>query len=136
MGKPHYICITCGQDFTRKPSASRHSVNLHFGQCRIVEVLDYLIGRVSGEYPPPDRTLRRRPNTKTNDQFGRNVHDIIGHIHKQEGTRGVRLRLRNNNSAIKPQSMEILIPHNPRKTKNSNKNGLEHLMSLKQGCQN
>ena len=44
------VCALCSQDFTRRYSADRHNQNLHHGQGKIVRMIDYVIGRIAGEY--------------------------------------------------------------------------------------
>jgi hypothetical protein len=53
MSKINYVCSTCGQDFTRRCSANRHNNHFHFGNGIIVRTLEYIIGRVNGQFPPP-----------------------------------------------------------------------------------
>ena len=36
--------------FSRRYSADRHNQNLHHGQGKIVRMIDYVIGRIAGEY--------------------------------------------------------------------------------------
>jgi hypothetical protein len=48
-----WACHTCGEDFTRKSSAVRHSSKLHKGTSLPVSSINYLTGRLSGVYPPP-----------------------------------------------------------------------------------
>jgi hypothetical protein len=54
-----WVCALCSQDFTRKYSAYRHTQNLHRGQGKIVRMLDYVIGRLAGEYHPGNPLLYR-----------------------------------------------------------------------------
>jgi hypothetical protein len=65
MTKITYMCAECAQDFTRKPSATRHNTNLHYGRGRIVPFIDYIIGRITGEYLPSNpylfRSAKKRP---------------------------------------------------------------------------
>ena len=44
------VCALCSQDVTRRYSADRHNQNLHHGQGKIVRMIDYVIGRIAGEY--------------------------------------------------------------------------------------
>ena len=55
MSKPQWICVVCGEDFTRKSSAKRHgnNINLHREKPIIVRYIDYIIARVKGDYPQP-----------------------------------------------------------------------------------
>jgi hypothetical protein len=50
MGRLNYVCGTCSETFTRKYSASRHNLNIHNGGAEIVRLIDYIVGRVSGDY--------------------------------------------------------------------------------------
>ena len=54
MGRITWVCATCGEHFTRKYSATRHNNNLHAGNGLIVRLLDYIVGRASGQYLPSD----------------------------------------------------------------------------------
>jgi hypothetical protein len=50
MSNKILVCALCSQDFTRRYSADRHNQNLHHGQGKIVRMIDYVIGRIAGEY--------------------------------------------------------------------------------------
>jgi hypothetical protein len=52
MSKINYVCATCGQDFTRRSSANRHNNRFHFGNGIIVRTLEYIIGRINGQFLP------------------------------------------------------------------------------------
>jgi hypothetical protein len=54
MGGKTWVCTLCSQDFTRKYSANRHNRDLHQGQSKIVRMIDYVIGRIAGQYQPAD----------------------------------------------------------------------------------
>jgi hypothetical protein len=56
----NYVCVTCGQDFTRKYSAYRHNQLVHREGGKIVRTLEYIIGRIKGEYFAADPVLFRR----------------------------------------------------------------------------
>ena len=67
MSKPQWICVICAEDFTRKSSGRRHvnNSNIHSKKPIIVRYIDYIIGRVKGDYPPPinpSRLQRRKTN--------------------------------------------------------------------------
>ena len=53
MSKPLWACSICGEDFTRKSSAKRHGFNVHDEKGLVVRYTDYLVGRMSGQYPKP-----------------------------------------------------------------------------------
>ena len=53
MSKVNYVCVICGQDFTRRYSANRHNNHFHFGNGIIVRLLEYIIGRTNGRFSPP-----------------------------------------------------------------------------------
>jgi hypothetical protein len=62
MSYKNYVCAMCAQDFTRKYSAYRHNRVLHQGGGKIVRTLEYILGRVTGEYLSADPILFRRKN--------------------------------------------------------------------------
>lgn len=73
MSKPLWACPTCGEDFTRKSSAVRHSSKLHKGTCLPVRYINYLTGRLSGLYPPPitpTRLMGRKNKTVADTNRG------------------------------------------------------------------
>ena len=69
MSKPQWICVICAEDFTRKSSGRRHvnNSNIHDKKPIIVRYIDYIIGRVKGDYPPPINPSRLQRG-KTNKQ--------------------------------------------------------------------
>ena len=60
------VCATCSQRFTRKPNSKRHNDNLHSGNSMIVRVLDYIIGRITGQFLPGEPLLYRRKKKQLN----------------------------------------------------------------------
>jgi hypothetical protein len=64
--KPLYVCSTCGQDFTRRYNAGRHNENIHSNKAEIIRFLEYLVGRLSGNYLPGDPLLYRMKNRNKN----------------------------------------------------------------------
>jgi hypothetical protein len=73
MSKPLWACPTCGEDFTRKSSAVRHSSNLHNGGSLPVRYINYLTGMLSGKYPPPltpPRLMGRKNRTVADSSRG------------------------------------------------------------------
>lgn len=53
MGKPRFVCMKCGQDFTREYGARRHNRIHHLGRSPVVGYTEYIIGRSGGTIPPP-----------------------------------------------------------------------------------
>ena len=53
MSKPQFVCMKCGQDFTREYGARRHNRIHHLGRSPVVGYTDYIIGRSGGNIPPP-----------------------------------------------------------------------------------
>jgi hypothetical protein len=73
MSKPLWACPTCGEDFTRKSSAVRHSSKLHNGTSLPVRYINYLTGMLSGQYPPPKtppRLMGRKNRTVADSSRG------------------------------------------------------------------
>jgi hypothetical protein len=62
VGDPNYVCTICSQTFTRRWRGSVHNDNFHGGLGSIVRLLDYIVGRASGQYLPADPSLFRRKN--------------------------------------------------------------------------
>jgi hypothetical protein len=68
MSKPSYICVTCGEDFTRKTSAERHKANPNIhsnGNCNIVRFIEYIIGIAKGTYEEPSMPPPRLSSIKS-----------------------------------------------------------------------
>jgi hypothetical protein len=74
MGSKNYVCSTCGQDFTRKDTAYRHNLTLHQGHGTIVRTLEYLIGRIKGEFAPADPLSYRRQRRHSINNNPNNLH--------------------------------------------------------------
>jgi hypothetical protein len=70
MSKPLWVCIICGEEFTRKSSGKRHrdNRNIHNERPVIVRYIEYIIGQAKGDYPPPI-TPPRLQGRKTNKQL-------------------------------------------------------------------
>jgi hypothetical protein len=60
MGRLTYVCATCSEHFTRKYSGTRHNLTIHNGRGEIVRLLEYLLGRSSGQYMPSHPFWYRR----------------------------------------------------------------------------
>jgi hypothetical protein len=60
--RANYVCTLCSQTFTRKLSGERHNLNLHSGMAAIVRLIDYIVGRIEGHYPPSNPLIFRRKN--------------------------------------------------------------------------
>jgi hypothetical protein len=59
MRKANYVCTICSQTFTRKWRGKTHSINLHSGSAEIVRFVDYIVGRLDGQYFAGDPSLYR-----------------------------------------------------------------------------
>ena len=59
VANPNFVCTICSQTFTRRWRGKVHNSNIHEGQGKIVRLIDYMIGRRSGEYLPRDPALYR-----------------------------------------------------------------------------
>ena len=72
MSKVNYVCATCGQDFTRICSANRHNNHFHFGNGIIVRTLEYIIGRINGQFLPPSSANNNSSNRIINKWWHNN----------------------------------------------------------------
>ncbi|MGB7881956.1 MAG: hypothetical protein WBL44_04470 [Nitrososphaeraceae archaeon] len=70
-----YVCTLCSQDFTRKYSGYRHNRDLHNGHSKIVRMVDYVVGRISGQYHP-DNPFAYRSKQKQYNPAG-NHSDVM-----------------------------------------------------------
>ena len=52
--KQNYVCVKCGQTFTRQESGKRHNMNLHSEQSHIVDSTTYHVGIINGTYGQPE----------------------------------------------------------------------------------
>jgi hypothetical protein len=71
VGSKIWFCALCSEGFTRKYSANRHDQNLHRGQGKIVRMIDYIIGRLAGNYNPGDPLAYRSRYKQTDSSFAR-----------------------------------------------------------------
>jgi hypothetical protein len=69
IDKQIWTCATCGQGFTRRPSANRHNVNLHSGHALVIRTIEYIIGRVNGRFPEPTDPLSFRHKRTSKNQL-------------------------------------------------------------------
>jgi hypothetical protein len=69
IDKQIWTCATCGQGFTRRPSADRHNINLHSGHALVIRTLEYIIGRVNGRFPEPTDPLSFRHKRMPKNQL-------------------------------------------------------------------
>jgi len=74
MSKPLWICTICGEDFTRKSSSKRHrdNINIHDRRPVIVRYIEYIMGLVRGDYPPPTTPKRLQGSTPYSFAIARN----------------------------------------------------------------
>lgn len=88
LGRYTWVCAICGQGFTRKTSARRHNDNLHLEQANIVRPLDYVIGRVSGDFTTPADPILYRARRKKQTLFKRAEFTSIAHESTNPSDRG------------------------------------------------
>jgi hypothetical protein len=69
LAAPNFVCTICSQTFTRRWRGSEHNNTLHAGLGKTVRLIDYMIGRNTGDYLPSDPALyrRRRKTTGSNE---------------------------------------------------------------------
>jgi hypothetical protein len=53
------VCTICSQTFTRRWRGKTHSINLHSGGAKIVRFVDYIVGRLDGQYFAGEPSLYR-----------------------------------------------------------------------------
>ena len=53
------MCTICSQTFTRRWRGKTHSINLHSGGAKIVRFVDYIVGRLDGQYFAGEPSLYR-----------------------------------------------------------------------------
>jgi hypothetical protein len=78
MGRITWVCATCAQHFTREYGANRHNNNLHEGKGIVVRLLDYIIGRINGQFLPRDPLayrIKKGKEKKNNLLFGSSYND-------------------------------------------------------------
>jgi hypothetical protein len=56
------VCTICSQTFSRKWRGKTHSINLHSGSAKIVRLVDYIVGRLDGQYLAGDPSSYRSKN--------------------------------------------------------------------------
>jgi hypothetical protein len=87
MGKINYVCATCGQHFTRRCSANRHNNRFHFGNGIIVQVLEYIIERINGQFLPPPNN-NNNLSTRIIRKWWHNKHNSSPFTGNNNGLRG------------------------------------------------
>ena len=87
MSKINYVCATCGQDFTRRCSANRHNNHFHFGDGIIVRTLEYIIGRINGQFLPPPNN-NNDLSTRIIRKWWHNKHNSSPFTGNNNGLRG------------------------------------------------
>jgi hypothetical protein len=67
MGRPMYVCSTCGEHFTRNTSAKRHNFNIHSNAGYIVTWAEYVAGKSTNRYQATStHSPRRRQHNSQN----------------------------------------------------------------------
>src|SRR5947209_5983734 len=60
MAAINWVCSSCAKHFSRRYTANRHDRNLHEGKGNIVSILDYVVGRMSGQFQSKNPLESRR----------------------------------------------------------------------------
>ncbi|MGC2428558.1 MAG: hypothetical protein WA421_16100 [Nitrososphaeraceae archaeon] len=110
MGRITWVCATCAQHFTREYGANRHNSNLHEGKGTVVRLLDYMVGRINGQFLPNDPSSYRRKKgkeKKRNLLFGSN------HDSNNNNSLGIKTIADSTDGIL---SYENMIPKPPSKT--------------------
>ncbi|HYZ96629.1 MAG TPA: hypothetical protein VE524_08540 [Nitrososphaeraceae archaeon] len=87
MSKINYVCATCGEDFTRRCSANRHNNHFHLGNGIIVRTLEYIIGRINGQFLPPPNN-NNNLSTRIIRKWWHNKHNSSPFTGNNNGLRG------------------------------------------------
>jgi hypothetical protein len=87
MSKINYVCAICGQDFTRRCSANRHNNHFHLGNGIIVRTLEYIIGRINGQFLPPPNN-NNDLSTRIIRKWWHNKHNSSPFTGNNNGLRG------------------------------------------------
>ncbi|HEX6028014.1 MAG TPA: hypothetical protein VFY64_03135 [Nitrososphaeraceae archaeon] len=87
MSKINYVCATCGEDFTRRYSANRHNNRFHFGNGIFVRTLEYIIGRINGQFLPPPNN-NNDLSTRIIRKWWHNKHNSSPFTGNNNGLRG------------------------------------------------
>jgi hypothetical protein len=59
--KANWVCSICGMYSNRKSSVKRHITNQHDGEASLVPFVEYIVGRTSGLYSTPKRSVPGPP---------------------------------------------------------------------------
>ena len=105
--KQNWVCVLCGETFTRRSSGNRHNLNLHSGVSMIVGFMNYVIGVLNRKYNSPDplaASIRRKSWINFLDTETINQNNNLSYFN------GERHEFKNNNSYpnyySKPESQE------------------------------
>jgi hypothetical protein len=115
MGRITWVCATCAEHFTRAYGADRHNNNLHEGKGTVVRLLDYIVGRINGQFSPNDPLVYRRKKGK---EKKRNL--LFGSIQNSSNNNnlGSKVIADNMNDILSHENI-ISKPPNPRSKPNS-----------------
>jgi len=107
MAAINWVCANCAQHFSRRYSANRHDRNLHEGNGIIVSILDYVVGRIGGQFQSND-PLKSRRNKQNNLLFGsKTINNNLGTKVITDSTSGGVSEVSDNNTN------QERAPHNP-----------------------
>jgi hypothetical protein len=109
MAAINWVCASCAQHFSRRYTANRHDRNLHEGKGIIVSILDYVVGRISGQFQSKNPLESRRDKqngllfgSKTaNNNFGPKViADSTSGVVSQANDKNIQERASHNPNLV------------------------------------
>jgi hypothetical protein len=114
MGRITWVCATCAEHFTRAYGADRHNNNLHEGKGTVFRLLDYIVGRINGQFSPNDPLVYRRKKGKDNKNL------LFGSIQNSSNNNNLGSKvIADSMNDILSHENTISKPPNPRSKPNS-----------------
>jgi hypothetical protein len=114
LGRITWVCATCSEHFTRGYGANRHNNNLHEGKGTVVRLLDYIVGRINGQFLPKDPLEYRRKKGKDN----KNLLFVSNHNNSNNNNLGSKVISDSMNDILSHENI-VSKPPKPRSKANS-----------------
>lgn len=116
MAAINWVCASCSQHFSRRYTAKRHDRNLHEGKGIIVSILDYVVGRISGQFQS-ENPLESRRDKQNGILFGSKTgRNNFGAKEIADSTSGVVSQASYNNIQERASHNPSLLSQSARKT--------------------